>query len=235
MRRLGCRFCLTGKGGFRRNLEPSEILDQILAVRAALSPADKLTNIVFMGMGEPLENFESVVRAIEIIRSPEGLQFSHRRVTVSTSGIIPRMEELFSRRNFAKLAVSLNASEDGQRSRLMPVNRKYPLAELLAACRRIPLAHREKITFEYVLLRGINDTEEDALRAARLLKGIPAKVNLIPFNEHPDCAFKRPGEANIQRFRKILMDKGFTAIVRQSKGRDIEAACGQLGGRKGSA
>ncbi len=229
--RWGCRFCLTGKGGFRRNLEPAEILDQIIAVRTKLKPPDKLTNIVFMGMGEPLENFENVVRAIEIIRSPEGLQISHRRITVSTSGIVPRIEELFSRKNFAKLAVSLNASDDEQRSRLMPVNRKYPMAELLAACRRIPLAHREKITFEYVLLGGVNDTEGDALRLTRLLKGIPAKINLIPFNENPDCAFKRPSEGDVQKFRKVLMDRGFTAIVRQSKGGDIQAACGQLGGR----
>ncbi len=229
--RWGCRFCLTGKGGFRRNLEQFEILDQVLAVRAALEDPDKLTNIVFMGMGEPLENFTNVVRAIEIIGSPAGLQFSHRRITVSTSGIIPQVEELFSRRNFAKLAVSLNASGDAQRSRLMPVNRKYPLPELLAACRRLPLARREKITFEYVLLRGVNDTEEDARRVVRLLKGIRAKINLIPFNEHPGCVFKRPAEADIQGFRRILMDQGFTAVVRQSKGGDIHAACGQLGGR----
>ncbi len=229
--RLGCRFCLTGKRGFTRNLVPAEIVDQVIGVRATLSPADKLTNIVLMGMGEPLENFQNVVRAIEIIRSPEGLQFSHRRITLSTAGIIPRMEELWSRRNFVKLAVSLNASTDEQRSRLMPINRKYPLRKLLAACQRIPLANREKITFEYVLIGGLNDSAEDALRVAQLLKGLRAKINLIPFNEHPGCPFQRPLDEDVQQFRRVLMDQGFTAIVRQSKGKDILAACGQLGGR----
>lgn len=229
--KLGCRFCLTGKRGFIRNLEQAEIIDQVIGVRAMLRPSDKLTNIVLMGMGEPLQNFQNVVRAIEIIRSPEGLQFSHRRITLSTAGIIPRLEELFSRRPFAKLAVSLNASTDEQRSRLMPINRKYPLRKLLATCQKIPLANREKITFEYVLIRGINDSAEDALRVVQLLKGIRAKINLIPFNEHPGCLFQKPLDENVRNFRQVLMGKGFTAIVRQSKGEDILAACGQLGGQ----
>ena len=228
---LGCIFCLTGKRGFVRNLDPSEIIDQVIGVRAALPAEGKLTNLVLMGMGEPLENFENVLRALEVIRSPIGLQFSHRRVTLSTAGIIPRMAELFSRPHFVKSAISLNASTDEQRSALMPINRKYPLGDLLAACRKIPLAHREKITFEYVLIKEVNDSEEDALRVSRLLQGIRAKINLIPFNEHPESPYQRPEEGAIKRFRQVLMAKRFTTMVRQSKGVDILAACGQLAGR----
>ncbi|MBI5967224.1 MAG: 23S rRNA (adenine(2503)-C(2))-methyltransferase RlmN [Deltaproteobacteria bacterium] len=228
---LGCKFCLTGKQGLRRNLDPSEMVDQIVGVRATLPPESKLTNLVLMGMGEPLENFQSVLRALEIIRSPMGLQFSHRRVTLSTAGVIPRIEELCSRRHFVKLAISLNASTDEQRSQLMPINRKYPLEDLLAACRRIPLDNREKITFEYVLIRGVNDSEEDAQRVTQILRGIRAKINLIPFNEHPGSPFQRPMDEAIQRFREILLAKRFPAMVRQGKGLDILAACGQLGGK----
>ncbi len=227
---LGCKFCLTAKRGFIRNLDPSEIIDQIIGVRATLPPKGKLTNLVLMGMGEPLENFQNVLRALEVIRSPIGLQFSHRRVTVSTAGIIPRMIELLSRPNFVKLAISLNAATDEQRSKLMPINRKYPLADLLAACRKIPLANREKITFEYVLIKGVNDSEGDALRVAWLLQGMKAKINLIPFNEYPESLYQRPEDGAIQRFREVLMAKRFPAMVRQSKGADILAACGQLGG-----
>ncbi len=228
---LGCRFCLTGKRGFVRNLEPSEIIDQIIGVRATLPPEGKLTNLVLMGMGEPLENFQNVLGALEVIRSPLGLQFSNRRVTLSTAGIIPRMAELFSRPHFVQLAVSLNAATDEQRSELMPINRKYPLADLLAACRKLPLANREKITFEYVMIKGINDSEEDAFHVARLLRGIPAKINLIPFNRHPQSPYQRPEDGAIHKFREVLMAKRFTTMVRQSKGVDILAACGQLGGR----
>lgn len=227
---LGCRFCLTGKRGWVRNLKPSEIIDQVISVRAGLSPEQKLTNLVLMGMGEPLQNFENVLQALEILRAPLGLQFSNRRITLSTAGIIPEMVDLLSRRNFVKLAISLNAATDEQRSRLMPVNRKYPLKDLLSACRKIPLPNRERITFEYVLIQGVNDSQEDALRLTQLLKGIRAKVNLIAFNEHPGSPFRRPPDEAVQKFRAILMAKGFTAMLRQSKGADILAACGQLGG-----
>lgn len=229
---LGCRFCLTGKRGLVRNLDPSEILDQIIGVRATLPPEGKLTNLVLMGMGEPLENFQNVLGALEVIRSPLGLQFSSRRVTLSTAGIIPRMVDLFSRPHFVQLAISLNAATDEQRSELMPINRKYPLADLLAVCRHLPLASREKITFEYVLIKGVNDSEEDALRVARLLRGIPAKINLIPFNRHPQSSYQRPEDGVIHKFREVLMAKRFTTMVRQSKGVDILAACGQLGHRQ---
>ncbi|MGQ9693865.1 MAG: 23S rRNA (adenine(2503)-C(2))-methyltransferase RlmN [Thermodesulfobacteriota bacterium] len=227
---LGCKFCLTGARGFKRNLESFEILDQILGVRATLSAPEKIRNLVFMGMGEPLLNFENVVRALEIVCSPQGLQFSHRRVTLSTAGIIPEMKKILSRKNFVKLAISLNATTEEQRSFLMPINRQYPLTELLQACRQISLPNREKITFEYVLLQGINDAPADALRLARLLKGLPAKINLIPFNEHPASPFKRPPDEAIQEFREILLAQRFTTVIRQSKGTDILAACGQLGG-----
>lgn len=228
---LGCKFCLTGSRGFKRNLCAAEIIDQVIGVQAVLSPKEKLTNLVLMGMGEPLNNFQNVVRALEMIRSPHGLHFSHRRVTLSTAGIIPEMEELFSRRHFIQLAVSLNASSDEQRTQLMPINRKYPLRDLLAACRRIPLAHREKITFEYVLIKGVNDGERDARRLVQLLRGIPAKVNLIPFNEHPENSFQRPDDEAVRRFQAVLLASHFTTMIRMSKGLDIMAACGQLGGR----
>jgi len=231
---LGCKFCLTGRRGWVRNLEPAEILDQVLRVRRDLPSPERLTNIVLMGMGEPLRNFRNVMQALEIVRSSEGLQFSHRRVTLSTAGVLPELTLLGSRRNFVKLAVSLNATTAEQRSQLMPINRTVPLEDLLAACRQIPLAKREKITFEYVLLRGVNDSAEDARRLCRLLRGIPAKINLIPFNEFPGCRFQRPEEDRVQDFRQILISRHLTATVRQSKGREISAACGQLGGRKNS-
>jgi 23S rRNA (adenine2503-C2)-methyltransferase len=231
---LGCRFCLTGKRGWVRNLRASEIIDQVLGVRSTLSPGEKLTNLVLMGMGEPLLNYQNVLQALEVLRSPLGLQFSNRRITLSTAGIIPEMVELLSRRNFVKLAISLNAATEEQRSSLMPINRKYPLKSLLSACRDIPLPNRERITFEYVLIHGVNDSPEDAWRLAHLLKGIRAKVNLIAFNEHPGSSFRSPSEEGVQNFREILMAQGFTAMLRQSKGSDILAACGQLGGHANS-
>jgi 23S rRNA (adenine2503-C2)-methyltransferase len=230
---LGCKFCLTGKRGFVRNLIPAEIIDQILGVRAILPPEKRIRNLVFMGMGEPMLNVENLTQALETIRSPLGLQFSYRHITVSTAGVIPQMEAFSSRRHFAQLAISLNASTDEQRTALMPINRKYPLKELLAACRRLPLSNREKITFEYVLIQGLNDSAEDGERLARLLRGMQAKINLIPHNEHVQSPWKRPDEESVNRFRQILMDAGYTAVIRQSRGNDIMAACGQLGGKQG--
>jgi 23S rRNA (adenine2503-C2)-methyltransferase len=228
---LGCKFCLTGKRGWARNLQPSEIIDQVIGVRGTLTPQEKLTNLVLMGMGEPLQNYANVLRALEILRSPRGLQFSHRRITLSTAGIIPEMVNLLSRKNFVKLAISLNSTTDEERSEIMPINRKYPLKDLLSACRKIPLPNRERITFEYVLLHGVNDSEEDAHRLTRLLKGIRAKVNLIPFNEHRGSPFRKPSEDTLQKFRQILLAGQLTTVIRQSKGADILAACGQLGDR----
>ncbi len=236
-----CRFCLTGSGGFRRNLEAFEIADQVLAVEKILAAepaaADKgsscerfrhITNIVLMGMGEPLANFDNVLNALIIITADKGPGFSPRRVTLSTDGLVPEIEKLGRSGMKVNLAVSLNATTDEVRDRIMPVNRRYPIKELLAACRRFPLDDRRRITFEYVMLRDVNDSEADALRLAKLLRGIRCKVNLIPFNPFPGSEFKRPDDVAVQRFKKILADHHYTALVRESRGRDISAACGQL-------
>lgn len=223
---MACEFCLTGTFRLTRNLTTAEIVNQVCAVRR---DAD-IRNIVFMGMGEPLHNLDNVVRAIQILIDGNGLQFSNRRVTVSTSGLVPEMIEL-GRRVTVNLAVSLNATTDELRNRIMPVNRRYPLAELLKACRAFPLPSRRKITIEYVMLGGMNDTLEDAKRLLRLISDIPNKVNLIPFNEHEGCDFKSPTRAAIDAFHKYLIDRHVTVITRDSRGGDISAACGQLKGK----
>ncbi|MEK6742812.1 MAG: 23S rRNA (adenine(2503)-C(2))-methyltransferase RlmN [Nitrospirota bacterium] len=232
-----CRFCLTGQGGFTRNLAFFEIAGQVLEVSRILKNEGSrgITNIVLMGMGEPLANFEEVLKAIRIITSDRALGISGRRLTLSTDGLVPEMDALGRAGAKVNLAVSLNATTDETRDRIMPVNRRYPLKELLAACRRFPLEPRRRITFEYVLLRGVNDSGDDALRLARLLKGIKCKVNLIPFNPFPGSEFKRPDDAAVKRFQKILQDHHYTALVRESRGRDISAACGQLRERAAAA
>ncbi len=223
---MACEFCLTGTFRLTRNLTTAEIVNQVCAVRRDA----EIRNIVFMGMGEPLHNLDNVVRAIQILIDGNGLQFSNRRVTVSTSGLVPEMAEL-GRRVTVNLAVSLNATTDELRNRIMPVNRRYPLAELLKACRAFPLPSRRKITIEYVMLGGVNDTLEDAKRLLRLISDIPNKVNLIPFNEHEGCSFKSPTRAAIDAFHKYLIDRHVTVITRDSRGGDISAACGQLKGK----
>lgn len=229
----GCKFCVTAKAGFIRNLTQSEITGQIIEIRRkvlenANDESLDLKNIVFMGMGEPLANLSSVSRALEIITNGDcGLKFSHRRVTVSTCGLVPKFQEL-ARNSRANLAVSLNATEDQTRDMLMPVNKTFPLDVLIDACKRFPLDPRQKITFEYILIRGINDSMADARRMSRLLHGVKAKINLIPYNESPGSEFKRPSDSRIQEFLQFLLDKGYTAIIRKSKGADIAAACGQL-------
>jgi 23S rRNA (adenine2503-C2)-methyltransferase len=225
-----CRFCLTAKGGFTRNLLAWEIADQVLAVSRILKEEGGrgLTNIVLMGMGEPLANFDEVIKALRVIASDRGLGISPRRVTLSTAGLAPFIDALGKSGVKVNLAVSLNASTDEVRDRLMPVNKRWPLRELLAACRRFPLEPRRRITFEYVLLKGVNDSEEDALRVAKMLKGIRGKVNLIPFNPFPGSEYDRPGEKTVRRFQQILLDRRYVAPVRESRGRDISAACGQL-------
>jgi len=220
---MGCSFCLTGSFKLQRNLRCGEIVNQVCAVREK----ERITNIVLMGMGEPLSNLENVIRALKIMICPDGFQISNRRVTVSTSGLIPEMEILGSSVT-VNLAVSLNATTDVQRDLLMPVNRKYPLTDLLAACRRFPLPNRRMITFEYVMIRDLNDTREDAVRLVRLLKGIPAKVNLIPFNEYEGCIHRSPTREAIDIFHRYLLDRNITVITRSSRGADISAACGQL-------
>jgi 23S rRNA (adenine2503-C2)-methyltransferase len=225
---LGCRFCLTGKTGFNRNLATSEILNQILAVRETLNENTAITNIVLMGMGEPLANYENVLRAVELMLHPDAFKFSSRRITLSTAGLLPEMVRLSEEKVPFRLAVSLNASDDETRSELMPINRRYPLKQLLDLCRRFPLHHRSRITFEYVMVAGLNDSPQDAKRVVKILHGIPSKINLIPLNEAPGIPFKRPSEETVTRFQQVLMDAGLAAIVRRSKGADISAACGQL-------
>ena len=223
---MACEFCLTGSFRLKRNLTTAEIINQLCAVKR---DAD-IRNIVFMGMGEPLQNLDNLVRSIEIMLEGIGLQLSNRRITVSTCGLVPQMAE-FGSRVTVNLAVSLNATTDELRDRIMPINRKYPLKVLLQACRDFPLPSQRKITIEYVMIGGLNDSLEDAKRLLRLISDIPNKVNLIPFNEHAGCSFKAPTRAAIDAFHKYLIDRNVTVITRDSRGGDISAACGQLKGR----
>lgn len=223
---MGCCFCLTGCFGLTRNLTPGEIVNQVCAAQSD----GKINNIVMMGMGEPLHNLENVITALKILYAEDGLDFGPRRVTLSTSGLVPQMLELGSRIRVG-LAVSLNATTDAVRDRLMPINRTYPLAELMRACRDFPLQSRDRITFEYILIRGVNDSLADARRLVGLLHGIRAKVNLIAYNEHHGSEFKSPTDKGIEEFQRILLNSGLVAVRRASKGRDISAACGQLKGR----
>jgi len=224
---LKCRFCLTGKIGFKRNLHAWEIVDQFIQIsRLIKAEGLRLTNIVFMGMGEPLLNFDNVVEALW--RFKNLIEFSPRRITVSTAGIIPAIKELPYKAPTVKLAISLNATDQKTRSFLMPINKKYPLHELLKILGEYPLKPGQRITFEYVMLKGINSSEEDALRLSQILKGIPSKINLIPFNPWEGCEFKKPEEYEILKFQEILASKGYSVFIRKSKGKDILAACGQL-------
>jgi 23S rRNA (adenine2503-C2)-methyltransferase len=228
---FGCRFCLTGKIGWKRDLTVSEILNQILAVRKMLPEKTSITNIVLMGMGEPLANYKNTLKAIELMAHPDAFKFSSRRITLSTVGLLPELERLSSEKTSFRLAISLNAADEETRSYLMPVNRRYPFHKILALCRNFPLRPRTRITFEYVMVEGFNDSPQDARRLLRILRGIPSKVNLIPLNEAPGIPFKKPSEEKIKRFQEILMEGGLTAIVRTSRGREISAACGQLQGK----
>jgi 23S rRNA (adenine2503-C2)-methyltransferase len=225
---MDCRFCLTGKLGLKRNLKSHEIVDQIISVSRTIKPR-QITNIVLMGMGEPLSNFDNVVDALW--RITEFMKISPRRITLSTSGIVPKILELPKKAPAVNLAISLNATTDEERDYIMPINKTYPLKELLTACRKFPLPPRRRITFEYVMLKNINDTPEDAKRLINLLKGIPSKVNLIPFNPYEGSEFERPEDARVLNFQKILLKGHITALIRKSKGQDILAACGQLKAR----
>jgi len=222
---MGCRFCLTGESSFTRNLEAYEIVDQIISVNRLIRP-EKISNVVLMGTGEPLANFDEVVEAIR--RIVDFIGISKRKITLSTAGIVPKMLLLAGKAPEVNLAVSLNATTDEQRSELMPINKKYPLASLMAACRKYPLQPSRKITFEYVLIDGENDSIEDASRLVHLLKGIRCKVNLIPLNVHTGNGLKKPPDKKILAFQKILLKNRIRAFIRESKGQDILAACGQL-------
>jgi 23S rRNA (adenine2503-C2)-methyltransferase len=228
-----CRFCLTAAGGFERNLTVAEIVSQVRDIKNDVEDKEnyRLRNVVFMGMGEPLANYKNLIAALAVITDNNyGLRFASRRVTVSTAGLVPRLADL-GRDTRVNLAVSLNAVDNETRSRLMPINRKYPLELLLDACREYRTAPGRLITFEYILIRGVNDSPDDARRLARLLHPIRAKINLIPFNPHEGCEYERPGEVAIAGFQQILVDKHYTVMVRRSKGQDISAACGQLRAR----
>ena len=225
---MGCRFCCTGQGGLVRNLRPGEIVNQVLAVLREENLGDRLPNIVYMGMGEPLANYDALITSIRILQDPGGLDYSHRKITVSTCGLAPRIIEL-GRDTQVNLAISLNAPDDKLRSELMPINKTYPLASLLEAARNYPLPPRKRITFEYILMRDVNDSDRHARILAGLLTGIRCKINLIPFNEHPQTGFRAPDEKQLLNFEKILLAHNYTATIRRSKGADIAAACGQLG------
>jgi 23S rRNA (adenine2503-C2)-methyltransferase len=225
---FGCAFCLTGTMGVQRDLGAGEIVGQVLAARRLLEPGRRITHVVYMGMGEPLANYAATVASLRTLTDARGLGFSPRRVTVSTVGLVPAIERLGRESLRVNLAISLHATTDEVRGRLMPINRAFPIAALIAACRRFPLAMRQRITFEYVLLDGINDEPEDARRLTSLLRGLRAKVNLIPFNDWPGAGYRRPPLTRIMGFQALLLERGITATVRWSKGEDIGAACGQL-------
>jgi 23S rRNA (adenine2503-C2)-methyltransferase len=223
---MACDFCVTGSFGFTRNLTAAEIVNQVCAV----AKEGPINNIVFMGMGEPLHNLDNVVRALKIFYATAGFDYSSRKVTLSTCGLVPEMREL-GERIVVNLAVSLNATTDEVRDKLMPINRKYPLEVLMDACRRYPLASHRRITFEYILIKGLNDSLADARRLVKLLHGLRGKINLIPFNEHEGSPYRCPDEAAIQAFQTYLLNRDVVAIRRASKGQDISAACGQLKGK----
>jgi 23S rRNA (adenine2503-C2)-methyltransferase len=225
---MQCAFCLTGKMGLVRNLTAGEIAGQVRVLAQETGLINSTFNIVLMGMGEPLHNYDATMKALGILADEQGLAVSSRRVTLSTVGLVPGLERLAAEPNMPNLAISLHATTDEQRDTLVPVNRKYDLSDLLEACRKLPLARRRRITFEYVLLSGVNDTPADARRLVRLLAGMKAKVNLLPLNEAPGIPFTRPSEERVNAFAKILAAADVTVSVRKSRGRDIRAACGQL-------
>ena len=231
---MGCKFCLTAKNGLTRNLAAGEIISQVRDIKNRIGIDPPLSNIVLMGMGEPLANYQNVIQAIHTLTdSSFGLDFSTRRVTLSTAGLVSELLQLGNDAT-VNLAVSLNATDNETRSRLMPVNRKYPLEMLLKACQNYPLAPRKRITFEYILMKDVNDSPENARKLAQLLRSVKAKINLIPFNEYPGSLFNRPDEKRILKFQDILVQHHYTAMIRYSKGQDISAACGQLRAIDGS-
>jgi 23S rRNA (adenine2503-C2)-methyltransferase len=225
---MKCGFCLTGKMGMVRNLTRGEIAGQVRVLARELNMLDRAFNIVLMGMGEPLHNYDNTMKALRILHADQGFAIPARRITLSTVGVLPALERLATEPLMPNLAISLHATTEEQRDMLVPVNRKYGLADLIEACRRFPLKRRSRITFEYVLLEEVNDTPEDARRLAKLVAGIRAKVNLIPLNPAPGIPFDRPDDDRINRFARILAERGVTVSVRKSRGRDIRAACGQL-------
>jgi 23S rRNA (adenine2503-C2)-methyltransferase len=230
---LTCQFCVTGTLGLKRQLTAGEIVDQVLLGKrelAKFAPEAQLTNLVFMGMGEPLLNYENTIAALRLLTSPQCVAMSPRRITVSTAGVIPGIERLGAEDVGVNLAVSLNATTQETRELIMPHAKKWPLDRLMKAMREYPLTKSRRMTIEYVMLAGINDSVTDARRLAKLARGLRCKINLIPFNEAPQVPFERPTEKVVEKFRNILLAENFTVSVRYSKGRSIAAACGQLAG-----
>jgi len=231
---VDCKFCVTGKNGFFRHMRADEIVDQVLFARKHLNEENKgrtLRNIVFMGMGEPLLNTDSVIQAMRVLTEEKGAAFHPKRITVSTSGIAPGLEQLIKADLGVGLAISLNAPNDEKRNEIMPINKRYPLAELLEICHRFPLQSNQQITFEYVLIKGFNDNPEDAAQVVKLMHGMKAKVNLIPFNPDPCLPYERPSNDIVTSFHQFLKDRDVIATVRWSKALDVSGACGQLAGQ----
>ena len=226
---MGCVFCASGIAGLKRQMGPDEIVAQVLAGRSRLEGEEQLRNVVMMGMGEPLHNYEATARALKLLTHPDGIGLSSRRVTVSTSGLVPEILRLGEDFNGQiGLAISLHAADDETRSRLMPINRKYPLEKLMAALRAYPLPKRRRITIEYTLVAGRNDSKDEARKVARLLRDLPVKINLIPMNPIEDSALGPPNLAGVLAFQQVLCDAGYSCFIRRRRGDDVSAACGQL-------
>jgi 23S rRNA (adenine2503-C2)-methyltransferase len=226
---MGCVFCASGVAGLKRHMGPDEIVAQVLLGRSRLEPNEQLRNVVFMGMGEPLANYDATVRAVRLLTHPEGIGLSTRKVTISTSGLIPEIERLGE--DFGGnvgLAISLHAADDETRTRLMPINKKYPLPQLMEALRAYPLPKRRRITIEYTLVAGKNDTLEEAKKLSALLRGLPVKVNLIPMNPIAASAMGPPEMSGVLAFQRVLCDAGYSCFIRRRRGDDVSAACGQL-------
>ena len=225
---MGCAFCLTGKMGLIRHLTAAEITGQVRVLARSTALLDKPFNIVLMGMGEPLQNYDNTMKALRMLNDKEGFDMHPKRVTLSTVGLVPMMDKLAQEELMPNLAVSLHAATEETRRSIVPPTKKYSLQDILDACKRFPLSKRRRIMFEYVMLAGVNDSNEDARKLVKVLAGVKAKVNLLPLNEAPGIPFERPSDERINTFAKILADRGLMVSVRKSRGRDIRAACGQL-------
>jgi 23S rRNA (adenine2503-C2)-methyltransferase len=226
---MGCVFCASGVAGLKRHMRADEIVAQVLAGRARLDEGERLRNVVFMGMGEPLHNYDATLRALRLLTHPEGIGLSTRKVTVSTSGLVPEIARLGA--DFGGqigLAISLHAADDETRTRLMPINKKYPLAELMSALRAYPLPRRRRITIEYTLVAGKNDAPSEAKKLVKLLRGLPVKVNIIPMNPIEASTLGPPDMGSVLAFQKIVCDAGYSCFIRRRRGDDVSAACGQL-------
>ncbi len=232
---LDCQFCATAKLGLMRNLSAGEIVDQVYRARELLArtePGRRITNLVYKGMGEPLHNYQAVAKSLRILTDDLGANLSYRRITVSTVGLVPGINKLAKESQRPNLAISLNASDDATRSQIMPINRRFDIAELLSTLRAFPLEPRRRLTFEYVLLAGVNDSAEDAVRLSKLLRGMRCKVNIIPWNPHPGAPYQRPSDGAIADFQAHSKRLGLPTYLRTPRGDDIDAACGQLAARR---